>query len=148
MQHSHHPDGSVVVYTRAEWAAFLAGAKDGEFDFNGQRTAAELLSEVDQHRAAHSVSTDVIARTRRALRGELPAGICPEPPQSNPLRCRPGAGRLAAWISGEASSPTVLGRRNTARSCCRLRSETCPETICPSAGGPAVHRIWRRWPVS
>lgn len=34
VRHSHHPDGSVIVYTRAEWVAFLAGARDGEFDFN------------------------------------------------------------------------------------------------------------------
>lgn len=33
VRHSHHPEGSVIVYTRAEWDAFLAGAKDGEFDF-------------------------------------------------------------------------------------------------------------------
>ncbi|SDE30290.1 DUF397 domain-containing protein [Glycomyces harbinensis] len=33
VRHSHHPQGSVIVYTRAEWDAFLAGAKDGEFDF-------------------------------------------------------------------------------------------------------------------
>jgi Domain of unknown function (DUF397) len=33
LRHSHHPDGPVIVYTRAEWDAFLAGAKDGEFDF-------------------------------------------------------------------------------------------------------------------
>lgn len=34
VRHSHHPEGSVIVYTRAEWDAFLGGAKDGEFDFN------------------------------------------------------------------------------------------------------------------
>jgi hypothetical protein len=34
LRHSHHPEDSVIVYTRAEWEAFLAGAKDGEFDFN------------------------------------------------------------------------------------------------------------------
>jgi hypothetical protein len=34
VRHSHHPEGSVIVYTRAEWDAFLAGAKDGEFDFS------------------------------------------------------------------------------------------------------------------
>ena len=34
VRHSHHPEGSVIVYTRAEWTAFLAGARDGEFDFN------------------------------------------------------------------------------------------------------------------
>ena len=33
VRHSHHPEGSVIVYTRAEWDAFLAGARDGEFDF-------------------------------------------------------------------------------------------------------------------
>lgn len=33
VRHSHHPDGSIIVYTKEEWTAFLAGAKDGEFDF-------------------------------------------------------------------------------------------------------------------
>jgi hypothetical protein len=33
VRHSHHPDGSLIVYTRAEWDAFLAGVKGGEFDF-------------------------------------------------------------------------------------------------------------------
>ena len=33
VRHSHHPRGSVVVYTREEWNAFLAGARSGEFDF-------------------------------------------------------------------------------------------------------------------
>ena len=33
VRHSHNPDGHVIVYTRKEWEAFLAGAKDGEFDF-------------------------------------------------------------------------------------------------------------------
>jgi hypothetical protein len=33
VRHSHHPEGSVIVYTRGEWDAFLGGAKDGEFDF-------------------------------------------------------------------------------------------------------------------
>ncbi|RJQ79790.1 DUF397 domain-containing protein [Pseudonocardiaceae bacterium YIM PH 21723] len=33
MRNSRFPEGSVVVYTRDEMAAFLAGAKDGEFDY-------------------------------------------------------------------------------------------------------------------
>lgn len=33
VRHSRNPGGPVIVYTRAEWDAFLAGAKDGEFDF-------------------------------------------------------------------------------------------------------------------
>ena len=33
LRHSQHPDGPVIIYTRAEWDAFFAGAKDNEFDF-------------------------------------------------------------------------------------------------------------------
>ncbi|MFF7311649.1 DUF397 domain-containing protein [Streptomyces sp. NPDC008137] len=32
MRNSRDPDGPALVYTAAEVAAFLAGAKDGEFD--------------------------------------------------------------------------------------------------------------------
>lgn len=32
MRHAKNPDGPVLVFTPAEWEAFLAGAKDGEFD--------------------------------------------------------------------------------------------------------------------
>jgi uncharacterized protein DUF397 len=32
VRNSRFPDGPVLVYTQAEMAAFLAGAKDGEFD--------------------------------------------------------------------------------------------------------------------
>jgi hypothetical protein len=32
MRNSRFPDGPALLYTRAEIAAFLAGAKDGEFD--------------------------------------------------------------------------------------------------------------------
>jgi hypothetical protein len=32
MRNSRFPDGPVLVYTRGEINAFLAGAKDGEFD--------------------------------------------------------------------------------------------------------------------
>lgn len=39
VRHSHHPEGSVIVYTRAEWDAFLAGARDGEFDFTDAPSA-------------------------------------------------------------------------------------------------------------
>ena len=33
VRHSRRPDEKVIVYTRAEWEAFVAGVKDGEFDF-------------------------------------------------------------------------------------------------------------------
>ena len=31
MRNSRHPVGPALVFTRAEWEAFLGGAKDGEF---------------------------------------------------------------------------------------------------------------------
>lgn len=33
LRHSQHPEGPVIIYTRTEWDAFLAGAKAGEFNF-------------------------------------------------------------------------------------------------------------------
>ncbi|WP_405150758.1 DUF397 domain-containing protein [Sphaerisporangium sp. NBC_01403] len=33
VRHSHHPDGPVIIYTRAEWNAFLAGVRANVFDF-------------------------------------------------------------------------------------------------------------------
>lgn len=33
VRHSQRPDAEVIVYTRAEWDAFLAGVRSGEFDF-------------------------------------------------------------------------------------------------------------------
>ena len=32
VRNSSDPDGTILDYTYDEWAAFLAGAKDGEFD--------------------------------------------------------------------------------------------------------------------
>jgi hypothetical protein len=32
VRNSRYPNGPALIYTRAEMAAFLAGAKDGEFD--------------------------------------------------------------------------------------------------------------------
>ena len=31
MRHSRDPGGPALIFTRAEWDAFLGGAKDGEF---------------------------------------------------------------------------------------------------------------------
>jgi hypothetical protein len=33
VRHSHRPDAEVIIYTRAEWEAFLAGVRNNEFDF-------------------------------------------------------------------------------------------------------------------
>lgn len=32
MRDGHQPDGPVLVFTQQEWDAFVAGAKDGEFN--------------------------------------------------------------------------------------------------------------------
>jgi hypothetical protein len=32
VRNSRHPSGPALIFTRDEMAAFLAGAKDGEFD--------------------------------------------------------------------------------------------------------------------
>jgi hypothetical protein len=31
MRNSRQPDGAVLIFTAAEWSAFLEGARDGEF---------------------------------------------------------------------------------------------------------------------
>ncbi|MFI0373298.1 DUF397 domain-containing protein [Actinomadura sp. 1N219] len=33
VRHSRRPDAEAIVYTRAEWEAFLAGVRNNEFDF-------------------------------------------------------------------------------------------------------------------
>jgi hypothetical protein len=33
VRHSKAPDAATIVYTAEEWAAFVGGVKDGEFDF-------------------------------------------------------------------------------------------------------------------
>jgi hypothetical protein len=34
VRHSRHPEAATIVYTRAEWDAFIGGVKDSEFDFD------------------------------------------------------------------------------------------------------------------
>jgi hypothetical protein len=34
MRDGKNPDGPVLFFTRAEWDAFVGGAKDGEFDLS------------------------------------------------------------------------------------------------------------------
>lgn len=33
VRNSRHQEGPVITYTAAEWSAFIAGARLGEFDF-------------------------------------------------------------------------------------------------------------------
>ena len=41
---SREPGGSVLRFTRAEWAAFLGGARLGEFDRFGRRASRRATS--------------------------------------------------------------------------------------------------------
>ena len=36
MRNSREPDGPALIFTRAEWDAFLGGARDGEFGLPGR----------------------------------------------------------------------------------------------------------------
>jgi hypothetical protein len=39
MRHSQSPSGPVLTFTHGEWAAFLAGVRNGEFDLAGNDPA-------------------------------------------------------------------------------------------------------------
>lgn len=32
VRHSRYPEGRIITYSRSDWEAFVAGAKDGRFD--------------------------------------------------------------------------------------------------------------------
>ncbi len=55
MRNSRFPVGPVLLYTHAEITAFLAGAKDGEFDHIVGEVASLLISSIatGQHAATH-----------------------------------------------------------------------------------------------
>lgn len=45
MRDARNPDGPILVYTPAEWDAFIAGVKDGEFDLDENNEWATPLPE-------------------------------------------------------------------------------------------------------
>ena len=55
MRNSRFPVGPVLLYTQAEITAFLAGAKDGEFDHIVGEIASLLVSNIatSRHAATH-----------------------------------------------------------------------------------------------
>ena len=42
MRDSDHPEGPVLTFTPAEWDAFVAGVRDGEFDLDETGALVEL----------------------------------------------------------------------------------------------------------
>lgn len=37
VRHSRHPGGRIITYSRADWDAFIARVKDGDFDCRASR---------------------------------------------------------------------------------------------------------------
>ena len=48
MRDGSKPDGPVLVFTPAEWDAFVAGVRDGEFDLDENGALVELPDHPDQ----------------------------------------------------------------------------------------------------
>ncbi|HEV2451539.1 MAG TPA: DUF397 domain-containing protein [Streptosporangiaceae bacterium] len=48
MRDSDHPEGPVLKFTQAEWDAFVAGVRDGEFDLDETGALVELPESKDK----------------------------------------------------------------------------------------------------
>jgi hypothetical protein len=48
MRDSKHPEGPTLVFTPAEWEAFVAGVRDGEFDLDETGALVELPESEDK----------------------------------------------------------------------------------------------------
>jgi hypothetical protein len=48
IRNSRHPTGPALLFTAAEWDAFLAGAKDGEFDRQQDDLGVRAVSQTTQ----------------------------------------------------------------------------------------------------
>lgn len=64
VRNSRYPAGPVLVYTRAEMAAFLSGAREGEFDFMVSLSLRSQLQGAPRGPRA--------CRPRRPMPGSLP----------------------------------------------------------------------------
>jgi hypothetical protein len=80
VRNSRHPSGPVLLYTRAEMAAFLQGAKDGEFD---RLLALDPCHADDPAAVSTETPTD-----RDAERGR---GTRPGPARRGPAAGHPGS---------------------------------------------------------
>ena len=47
LRYADEPDGTILIYTPAEWEAFVAGVRDGEFDVEILEEDARKAAEAD-----------------------------------------------------------------------------------------------------
>jgi Domain of unknown function (DUF397) len=63
MRDSDHPDGPVLLFTQAEWDAFVAGVRADEFDLPpAPAGASDQASAVPSPRASHGARSGAAAR--------------------------------------------------------------------------------------
>jgi hypothetical protein len=59
VRNSRFPDGPALLFTSAEWDAFVKGALDGEFGWPGdERKAAESVSAATRRKRPHPTTSD------------------------------------------------------------------------------------------
>ncbi len=90
VRHSREPDGPALVFSPAEWDAFLAGAKDGEFD----RPALALRPGAGEIRTLGYTDPRGIAQARTAA-GEIRTLGYVGRHRAGPAAERPGGGTVA-----------------------------------------------------
>ena len=90
VRHSREPDGPALVFSPAEWDAFLAGAKDGEFD----RPALALRPGAGEIRTLGYTDPRGIAQAPTAA-GEIRTLGYVGRHRAGPAAERPGGGTVA-----------------------------------------------------
>jgi Domain of unknown function (DUF397) len=65
MRDGRQPDGPILVFTEAEWEAFVLGAKDGEFD------PEAFEEDLRRQEAEATAADDAGERARAAQQAEL-----------------------------------------------------------------------------
>ena len=114
VRHSREPDGPALVFSPAEWDAFLAGAKDGEFD----RPALALRPGAGEIRTLGYTDPRGIAQARTAA-GEIrtlgytdPRGIAQARTAAGEIRTLGYVGRHRAGPAAERPGGGTVARRS------------------------------------
>jgi hypothetical protein len=102
VRHSREPDGPALVFSPAEWDAFLAGAKDGEFD----RPALGLRPGPAEIRTLGYPYPRGIAQARTAA-GEIRTLGYTGRHRAGPAAQRPGGGTVARRSLGGRGVPAA-----------------------------------------
>jgi hypothetical protein len=95
VRNSRYPSGPALIYTRAEVAAFLSGAKNGEFDDLYQDSGLRLTQSQGNGAATVRACGDIVLSVPREydlLRGSFRFLARAKAVRLSPLVRRPGAG--------------------------------------------------------